>query len=184
MKATKILLLAGVLLLAGLVTNAAAQLAQTSKDLARSAVKLANIKTAPGAGVMADAAPVPVVKLTPATPTSPEPPKNEGPRRDPFVNPIVKLTDGKQPNCSTGKRCLMIGQLTLRGIIVSDEGMLAIVENAATRTYFLRINDPLFDGVVARISRDSITFRETVADSLGRPIGTREVVKKIVAPAA
>jgi Tfp pilus assembly protein PilP len=77
----------------------------------------------------------------------------------------------------------MIGQINLKGIIISPEGMLAIIENGANRTYFLRVNDPLFDGMVERITRDSITFRENVSDSLGRPLGTREVVKKIVAPA-
>lgn len=74
----------------------------------------------------------------------------------------------------------MIGQINLKGIIISPEGMLAIIENAANRTYFLRVNDPLFDGMVESITRDSITFRENVSDSLGRPLGTREVVKKIV----
>jgi len=105
-------------------------------------------------------------------------------RRDPFVNPIVRQSSDRSANCATGKRCLVIGQITLKGIIVADGGMLAIVENAATRTYFLRVNDPLFDGVVEHMTRDSITFRENVSDSLGRPLGTREVVKKIVAPAA
>jgi Tfp pilus assembly protein PilP len=105
-------------------------------------------------------------------------------RRDPFVNPIVKQGGSPTAACSTGKHCLMIGQLNLKGIIVAQDGMLAIVENSANRTYFLRVNDPLFDGVVARITRDSITFRENVSDSLGRPLGSREVVKKIVVPAA
>ena len=104
-------------------------------------------------------------------------------RRDPFVNPIVQQRAGAASSCSTGKRCLMIGQINLKGIIISPEGMLAIIENAANRTYFLRVNDPLYDGMVERITRDSITFRENVSDSLGRPLGTREVVKKIVAPA-
>src|SRR5215469_1945896 len=104
-------------------------------------------------------------------------------RRDPFVNPIVQQRAGAASSCSTGKRCLMIGQINLKGIIISPEGMLAIIENAANRTYFLRVNDPLFDGMVESITRDSITFRENVSDSLGRPLGTREVVKKIVAPA-
>jgi len=103
-------------------------------------------------------------------------------RRDPFVNPIVQRA-GATAACSTGKRCLMVGQINLKGIIISPEGMLAIIENGANRTYFLRVNDPLFDGMVERITRDSITFRENVSDSLGRPLGTREVVKKIL-PAA
>ena len=104
-------------------------------------------------------------------------------RRDPFVNPITQQHAASSSACATGKRCLSIGQINLKGIIIAPEGMLAIIENGANRTYFLRVNDPLFDGMVERITRDSITFRENVSDSLGRPLGTREVVKKIVTPA-
>lgn len=152
------------------------QTAQAGKPAAPSAQNL--VRTA-----VAVAAPTPDASAAKIAPPPALEPRHEF-RRDPFVNPIVKQGAGPVSNCTTGKHCLMVGQLNLKGIIISREGILAIVENAALRTYFLRVNDPLFDGVVTHITRDSVTFQMTVTDSLGRPIGTREVVKKIVVPAA
>jgi len=44
-----------------------------------------------------------------------------GNRRDPFVSPIVQHIGGS--GCSTGKRCLAIDQIALRGIVKSDGGI-------------------------------------------------------------
>ena len=50
------------------------------------------------------------------------------------------------------------------------------------KAYFLRENDPVFNGYVVRITGDSIIFKETVQDRLGKPL-TREVTKKITTSA-
>jgi Tfp pilus assembly protein PilP len=84
--------------------------------------------------------------------------------------------------CSTGKRCLAIDQIALRGIVKSDGGMIAVVVNSLDKAYFLRENDPVFNGYVLKISGDSVVFKETVQDKLGH-LSTREVVKKITTPA-
>ena len=84
--------------------------------------------------------------------------------------------------CSTGKRCLAIDQIALRGVVKSDSGMIAVVVNGLDKAYFLRENDPVFNGYVVKISGDSIVFKETVQDKLGH-LSTREVVKKITTPA-
>jgi Tfp pilus assembly protein PilP len=60
--------------------------------------------------------------------------------------------------------------------------MIAVVVNAANKAYFLRENDPIFNGFVARITDDSMVLRETVQDVLGRK-STRDVVKKLFVPA-
>lgn len=165
---------------AAAATSCAAQTQAAAGNAAKTAVKAAGATLEKTSATTPEVSAIkPVLPPTPVVDTR----KYSG-RRDPFVNPIVRQSTEHSANCATGKRCLVIGQITLKGIIVADGGMLAIVENAATRTYFLRVNDPLFDGVVEHITRDSITFRENVSDSLGRPLGTREVVKKIVAPAA
>jgi Tfp pilus assembly protein PilP len=102
-------------------------------------------------------------------------------KRDPFVNPIVRA-DGTSSTCSTGKKCLAIDGIVLKGIVKSQVGMIAVVESSARRlSYFLRENDPVFNGYVVKITRDSVVFRENVMDALGRQ-STREVVKKVVAP--
>jgi len=102
-------------------------------------------------------------------------------KRDPFLSPVVTGRGGV-PACSTGKRCLTIEQVVLKGTIKSREGMLALVENAAQRAYVLRENDAVFNGVVVKITGDSVIFRESVLDSLGHE-SQREVVKRVTAPA-
>lgn len=104
-------------------------------------------------------------------------------KRDPFVSPVVARGAGPGTGCATGKRCLVIDQVTLRGVVKSVNGMIAVVVNPANKAYFLRENDPVFNGYVVKITGDSVIFKENVMDNLGRTT-TREVVKKVSAPAA
>jgi Tfp pilus assembly protein PilP len=100
-------------------------------------------------------------------------------KRDPFFSPVVQQGGS---GCSTGKKCLEIGAINLRGVIKSDSGFIAVVTNNMNKAYFLRENDPVFNGYVVKITGDSVTFQETVQDKLGKTF-TREVVKKIFTPA-
>lgn len=104
-----------------------------------------------------------------------------GGRRDPFLSPVVNRGMGGS-GCSTGKRCLAVDQIALTGIVKSDAGMIAVVINAMNKAYFLRENDPVFNGYVVKITGDSIVFKETMQDKLGKSF-TREVTKKISTPA-
>jgi len=101
-------------------------------------------------------------------------------KRDPFFSPVVQQPTGS--GCSTGKKCLEIGQINLRGVVHSESGFIAVVTNTLNKAYFLHENDPVFNGYVVRITGDSVVFEETVQDKLGKPF-TREVVKRIVTPA-
>jgi Tfp pilus assembly protein PilP len=101
-------------------------------------------------------------------------------KRDPFFSPVVQQTAGS--GCSTGKKCLDIGQINLRGVVKSESGFIAVVTNSLNKAYFLHENDPVFNGYVVRITGDSVVFQETVQDKLGKPL-TREVVKRIFTPA-
>jgi hypothetical protein len=101
-------------------------------------------------------------------------------KRDPFISPVVSRAGGS--GCSTGKKCLEIGAINLRGVVHSDGGFIAVVTNSVNKAYFLRENDPVFDGYVVKITGDSIIFKETMQDRLGKSF-TREVTKKITTPA-
>jgi hypothetical protein len=105
-----------------------------------------------------------------------------GLKRDPFVSPIVTGTGAARSTCTTGKRCLVPDQVILRGVVRASGGMIAVVTNASNKAYFLRENDPIFNGHVLRITGDSVIFRENVTDRLGR-ISTRDVTKRVNAPA-
>jgi hypothetical protein len=100
-------------------------------------------------------------------------------KRDPFFSPVVQ-TNGS--GCSTGKKCLEIGAINLRGVVKSDTGFIAVVTNNLNKAYFLRENDPVFNGYVVKITGDSVVFQETIQDKLGKSF-TREVVKRIFTPA-
>jgi Tfp pilus assembly protein PilP len=101
-------------------------------------------------------------------------------RRDPFVSPVVNSATG--PACSTGKRCLEIDQIVVRGVVKSETGMIAVVVNALNKAYFLKESDPVYNGYVLKITGDSVVFKETYQDKLGKEF-TREIVKKLTTPA-
>jgi Tfp pilus assembly protein PilP len=103
-------------------------------------------------------------------------------KRDPFTSPI-REQGAAGPNCTTGKKCLAINTMVLRGIVKSQAGMIAVVEGTGRKiAYFLRENDPVFNGYVVKITADTVVFRENVMDRLGKQ-STRDVVMKVVAPA-
>jgi Tfp pilus assembly protein PilP len=101
-------------------------------------------------------------------------------KRDPFFSPVVQQPNGS--GCSSGKKCLEIGQINLRGVVKAESGFIAVVTNSLNKAYFLHENDPVFNGYVMRITQDSVVFSETVQDKLGKPL-QHEVVKRITAPA-
>ena len=104
-------------------------------------------------------------------------------RRDPFVSPLAAAAErGPGTGCTTGKRCLVVDQLVLKGIVQMRTGNFALVENISKRPYVLHENDSLFNGSVVKITGDSVVFREESSDILGRPV-SKEVVKKVSAPA-
>ncbi|MFY9673855.1 MAG: hypothetical protein WAK13_05355 [Terriglobales bacterium] len=105
---------------------------------------------------------------------------NANGKRDPFISPVVAHVGGS--GCQTGKKCLEIGSINLRGIVHGENGFIAVVSNGLNKAYFLHENDPVFNGYVVKITGDSIVFQETLQDRLGKTF-TREVTKKITTPA-
>ena len=101
-------------------------------------------------------------------------------RRDPFISPVVSHAGGS--NCNTGKKCLEIGAINLKGVVRAESGYIAVVSNGLNKAYFLRENDPVFNGYVMKITGDSVVFQETLQDRMGKTF-TREVTKKITTPA-
>ena len=105
-------------------------------------------------------------------------------KRDPFVSP-VRTTGPGGPNCSIGKKCLPADAIVLKVIAATPSGAIAVVVNPRSSppmTYFLREKDPVFNGFVVKITPDSLILRENVVDRLGKE-GTRDIVKKVSAPA-
>jgi AMIN domain len=135
--------------------------------------------------VVALAKPAAPAAEAPAKPAEAAKPKPEDKKwamngkRDPFFSPVVQQQGS---GCSTGKKCLEINGINLRGVVKSDNGFIAVVTNNIGKAYFLRENDPVFNGYVVKITGDSVVFQETVQDKLGKT-STHEVVKRIFTPA-
>jgi len=176
--------------------NSQATLKPASASASSSNVKVVPAKAAPApAAKPAVAASKGAVTTAPAKPALPaidktaaaKPEEKEKERkysmtgkRDPFISPVVDRQSGS--GCSTGKKCLDIEQIALHGVVKSENGMIAVVTNALNKAYFLRENDPVFNGYVLKITVDSIVFKQNFQDRLGKPF-TKDVVKRITTPA-
>ena len=100
-------------------------------------------------------------------------------RRDPFESLLSRTQGGKSSaNLPPGKAGLQVSTLRLDGIVRAPNGMIAVVSNPQSRTYFLREGDHLYDGSVEKISMDGVSFHEEGKDAFGKPV-ERQVNKRI-----
>jgi Tfp pilus assembly protein PilP len=157
-----------------------AAVAKTNRAPAKPAAPPTKTQTAAAKPAATTPAPAEPAKTAEAPKPKPEEKKwSMNGKRDPFFSPVVQQNGS---GCSTGKKCLEIGNINLRGVVKSDSGFIAVVTNNLNKAYFLRENDPVFNGYVVKITGDSVVFQETVQDKLGKSF-TREVVKRIFTPA-
>jgi hypothetical protein len=105
-------------------------------------------------------------------------------RRDPFESLTSRQDAAAKTaaNLPPGKPGLQIGTLRLDGIVRSPNGMIAVVTNPQSRTYFLREGDKLYDGQVEKIAMDGVSFHEIGKDAFGKPV-ERQVNKRIYSSA-
>jgi Tfp pilus assembly protein PilP len=145
--------------------------AKASKPAAKRAPKQAAKKSAPRAAK-------PTGSATPATEKEVKVAK-----RDPFESLIGREQGGSKTGpMPPGKAGLQVGTLRLDGIVRAPNGMIAVVSNPQSRTYFLREGDQLYDGRVEKIAMDGVSFHEIGKDAFGKPV-ERQVNKRMYASA-
>jgi Tfp pilus assembly protein PilP len=152
---------------------------QTQRAMPAKASKAtANAKSlAPSKGKMPAAATSPTAAADPAIEATSE---TVG-KRDPFAALINNRKDeGAGIHLPPGKAGLVIATVRVDGTVRSGNGMIAIVSNPGNSVYFVREGDRLYDGDVAKIGLDGVTFREDSKDAFGHPI-ERTVTKRIYA---
>ena len=122
--------------------------------------------------------------VTPGEPTAAAESELKAARRDPFES-LVGRQQGKGSGAvlPTGIRGLQVSTLRLDGIVRAPNGMIAVVSNPQSRTYFLREGDHLYDGSVEKISMDGVSFHEEGKDAFGKPV-ERQVNKRIYSPSS
>jgi hypothetical protein len=155
--------------------------APASKPAGKTAAKgtaKSSVKTAGKAKKPAKPAVKAVEKpATPGTPTAAAESEVKQARRDPFESLIGRQNKAPQ-NLPPGKLGLQVSTLRLDGIVRGPNGMIAVVSNPQSRTYFLREGDRLYDGSVEKISMDGVSFHEEGKDAFGKPV-EHQVNKRI-----
>jgi hypothetical protein len=100
-------------------------------------------------------------------------------RRDPFVSLNKPVEANRGPGSRPpGVKGFLIQEVALKGIVRDKSGYIAILLGTDGKSYFVRVGDRLFDGVVTAIDAANITFRQEVTDPLS-PVKSRDVKKSL-----
>lgn len=98
-------------------------------------------------------------------------------RRDPFISLRDRGTgQSTTQNRPPGLPGVTVGEIVIRGIVRSGNEFIALVQSPDGRTFQLRRNARLFDGVVKQITIDAVVFTQQVNDPLSL-VKQREVRK-------
>ena len=100
-------------------------------------------------------------------------------RRDPFVSLLTRGADlGPLNERPAGLAGLSVNDVSLRGLVLSGGVYLAVMQAPDNKTYILRGDELLFDGVVKSVSAEGITFLQEVNDPLSI-VKEREVLRTL-----
>lgn len=132
--------------------------------------------------------PPPPAPAAPPPAEKPAPPKPfhydaEG-RRDPFVSLVSRGVETATPPPGRridGPAAMLVSEVTLKGIVQSRGGYVAMIQGPDTKTFMVRANDRLLDGVVKSITAQTLVMMQDVNDPLSL-VKQREVRKVLRDP--
>jgi Tfp pilus assembly protein PilP len=130
----------------------------------------------------------PPAQTPPAAPQAeaPPPPKayryeSQG-RRDPFVSLLSRGVDsgasrepGRRIDTPAG---LLVDELTLKGIVLTRGEYVAMIQGPDTKTFIVRANDRLLDGMIRSISAQTLVIMQDVSDPLS--VAKQREVRKVL----
>jgi hypothetical protein len=100
-------------------------------------------------------------------------------RRDPFISLLVNV--GPSEGTKTrppGMQGFLIQELALKGIVKDQSGYIALLLGTDGKSYFAKIGQRFYDGVLVAMDAATATFRQEVTDPLS-PVKTRDVKKSL-----
>jgi hypothetical protein len=165
-----LIVLTGVATASAALAQAPAKPAPTGTQAAQPAARPAP----PPAAQPPAAAPVPQAPPAEAYTYNPEG------RRDPFISMLLRGIDlrGGPMTRPEGVPGLLITEVTVKGIVKSPRGFVAMLLSPDNKTYIVRPNDRLFDGTIKAITVDAVVFSQEVNDPLSL-VKQREVRKPL-----
>jgi Tfp pilus assembly protein PilP len=90
-------------------------------------------------------------------------------RRDPFVSLTSRGSDqqGARPGEELeGARALGVDEISVRGIVATGSGYVAIVRGPSGKTFLVHQDDRLLDGTVKTITSQAVVMLQDVSDPL------------------
>ena len=101
-------------------------------------------------------------------------------RRDPFISLLFRGGETRPAGATRppGLPGQLVGELTLKGIMKSKGGFVAILQASDNKTYIGRSGDRVMDGTIKSIGQDAVVFSQDVNDPLSL-VKQREVRKAI-----
>ena len=92
-------------------------------------------------------------------------------RRDPFISLINRGKDTNESKGTAVKRAegvpgMLVGELTVRGIMQTRGNWVAMVSGPDNKVYTVRAGDKLADGVIRQVTATSVVILQEVNDPL------------------
>jgi Tfp pilus assembly protein PilP len=100
-------------------------------------------------------------------------------RRDPFVSLLKPVSADSGPGKRRpGMEGFLIQEVALKGIVKDAKGYTAMLLGTDGKSYFVKVGQRLFDGVITSIDASTVTFRQEVTDPLSS-VRSRDVRKTL-----
>jgi Tfp pilus assembly protein PilP len=129
----------------------------------------------PAAPAPAAAAPAPDATQKPATPDGYA--YDPAGRRDPFLNLLGTGTDARPASRKgDGPSGMSVNEISVRGVLQSRNGLIAMVQGPDNKTYIVHQGDKLLDGSIKTITTQGLVIEQEVNDPLS-VVKQREVRK-------
>ncbi len=87
-------------------------------------------------------------------------------RRDPFVSLALGVNVLAPEIRPPGLQGMLIQEVTLRGIVKTLDGHIAMIQGTDNKSYFARAGERLYDGHIDRIDDEKVVFRQEINDPL------------------
>jgi Tfp pilus assembly protein PilP len=99
-------------------------------------------------------------------------------RRDPFVSLLKPVSESGPGKRRPGMEGFLIQEVALKGIVKDAKGYTAMLLGTDGKSYFVKVGQRLFDGVITAIDAATVTFRQEVTDPLSS-VRSRDVKKTL-----
>ena len=117
------------------------------------------------------AAPAAAAPAAPAAEAAPKPPAPESfaydpaGRRDPFVT-LLGGGNGPASRKGEGPSGIAVAEISVRGVLQSRNGLIAMVQGPDNKTYIVHQGDKLLDGSIKTITAQGLIIEQDVNDPL------------------